>query len=923
MTAPRKPRRRQAASPRHPVDWRQAQRYHELLHGTNQTEYRFIKPGAHPEHRWGDLTTATNTPPDHPALADLQTLNDNGYGAYAVVNTPHETIGAKIHEGRGGATDTDITTPTALFVDVDREEPKPGANLDMLQDCEVPPSLIIQSSAPHKIHAYWLLDPGTCPIDLWKRLQVQLIAHFGADPACKNPSRIMRVPGFWHTKSEPIQTRILTDPGTIYEIAELVELFNLDPDLEPEPAPSTTPPDGYQPPAVQLLLDRPWTHRMLHRVHATDKGRHNTVLWWAQHLRENHVSREDALATATTFATRLPPRGTEPVPPKEIEDAINWAYAKNAGRNQPVRQTGLETVATAPRTTTTTTSGGGSGGGRDELDEITDASARAPITIQAGGYAKVRDTREGPTYTQLTNWTFTPTLALHWPDGSTGHRGTLTVNTTTRHTIDIPAKAWASRRDLLAVLAPYDAVIFANSNSDVAHVRQFILTNHPGLPTAHGVTTYGLHKIHDTWHQLYQDTHHDQIFYTGTPVDPGPAYRTLPTATNDQVDAARHTITMLPHLVTPAAALALLGYGMASAYAPRITPQLGDRLPFLYLTGERESGKSSSIELVLTLTTGHPSARLRKAPGLTPYQYDSSFANLNNRLAALDEYRPGAIDDAQLRKHHDLGTKWRGSGIAAKDHAYILNSPLIVAGEGFTEDAAALSRGPLYFIHKKDRGDTNTYLRAQAAPNHAYAHHLANTATQLPEDQHQQRLDHAWALSRAATNARGGPRLEFAMTYIAYGLLHLQSDGLHHLITDAAIQRCLEIGVTTTLDGGNESKTNLETFLEQLGSATTEAKDPASILIPGQLAGTIIIRISAAVELVRRRYARDAAITNARLLRQYAQGVPWISDGAMHRDMYGGVTRGLRVEINHELVPDRCDLGTLEYLEGRLRHASR
>src|SRR5690606_32726533 len=249
---------------------------------------------------------------------------------------------------------------------------------------------------------------------------------------------------------------------------------------------------------------------------------------------------------------------------------------------------------------------------------------------------------------------------------------------------------------------------------------------------------------------------------------------------------------------------------------------------FLYLTGERESGKSSSIELVLTLTTGHSSARLRKAPGLTPYQYDSRFANLNNRLAALDEYRPGALDDAQLRKHHDLGVKWRGSGIAAKDHAYHLNSPLVVAGEGFTEDAAALSRGPLYFIAKSDRGDVDTYLRAQAAPNHAYARHLADTAAQLPEAEHLERIDKARQLAKAATEARGGPRLQFALTYIAYGLLHLQADGLT-FVTDAAIQHTLEKGVQQTLDGGDESKTSIEIFLEQLGAALAEAKDPGAI----------------------------------------------------------------------------------------------
>ena len=302
---------------------------------------------------------------------------------------------------------------------------------------------------------------------------------------------------------------------------------------------------------------------------------------------------------------------------------------------------------------------------------------------------------------------------------------------------------------------------------------------------------------------------------------------------------------------------------------------------------------------------------------MTNYQYDVSYSNLNDRLAALDEYRPGSIDDAQLRKHHDLGAKYRGSGIAAKDHAYILNSPLIVAGEGFTEDAAALSRGPLYFIQKKHRGDTDKYLRIQNAPNHAYAHHLAETARTLPEHDHQERLERAWAHAKQATDTRGGPRLQFALAYIAYGLLHLQADVDQDAFSDPIIRRCLELGVTQTLDGGTESKTNLEMFLEQLGSAAGEHKDPAIVMAPGASDHTVVIRISAAVELVKRRYGDKAAISNPRMLRQYAEGLTWVDTGAAHRAADHTLIRGIKVTYSE--APDRCDLGAIQYLDYVLR----
>lgn len=895
----------QPSAPLLETDWQQASRFYQAIHGTNPTEFRFIKRGAPTISLWGDLQNATD--PTHRALHRMTRLNSDGYGAYMVINTPDPQAGtAKFltKGGTGSITDNDITHATALFVELDTPEPRDGHNYELLAEAELKPSLIVQSSLPNKVHAYWLVvDVGD--MNLWKRLQAQLIAKFGGDPACKNPSRVMRIPGFWHTKADPIQSRILLDdPQAIYTLADIIDIFQLDPDLEVySEAPANATPDDWVPPPgiTERLLER--AERQARKVAATDVGRHRSLLWLAMSCRENNLPRPQADQLATRLADLLPPRKTGPIPHREATAAIDWAYQHAAGKNPPLRGT-----------ITINQEAGG-----ETIDDLAHPAAHAPITIQNGGYAHVKDTQNGPIYRQLTNWVFTPTTTLEWPDGTIGHRGTLTINTTTRHTIDLPAKAWSSRRDLLTLIGPHNAAVFANSNSDIALIQQFILTNHPGLPTARGVTTLGLHKVNGKWTELYEDTRNPDIFYVGVPVDPSPAYRTLQPGTSNDIEAARQTFRTLPDLITPSAALALTGYALASAYAPRITPHLGDRLPFLYITGERESGKSSSIELVLTLVTGG-TARLRKAPNLTPYQYDSAFANLNNRLAALDEYRPGSIDDSQLRKHHDLGVKWRGSGIAAKDHAYILNAPLIVAGEGFTEDAAALSRGPLYFIAKEDRGNVDTFLAAQAAPNWTYAAHLAQAAATLPEDAHATRLERAKALAKAATQHRGGPRLQFALTWLAYGLLHAQEDVSADQFNDANIQLALEVGVQQTLEGGDESKTNLETFLEQLGSAAAEMRDPNVVLVPAAMDGTIIVRISPAVELVKRRYGRDAAIGNARLVRQYAQKLEWIEPGDVHKSHTNEPVRGLRVLL--PLAPKRCDLGALEHLERQLRAAS-
>lgn len=62
-------------------------------------------------------------------------------------------------------------------------------------------------SGGKSIHCYWLLDEPMAP-GPWRELQARLIAHAGGDKQCKNPSRLMRLPGFRYVDKE---TGELTD----------------------------------------------------------------------------------------------------------------------------------------------------------------------------------------------------------------------------------------------------------------------------------------------------------------------------------------------------------------------------------------------------------------------------------------------------------------------------------------------------------------------------------------------------------------------------------------------------------------------------------------------------------------------------------------------------------------------------------------
>lgn len=551
----------------------------------------------------------------------------------------------------------------------------------------------------------------------------------------------------------------------------------------------------------------------------------------------------------------------------------------------------------------------------------------SPIYIAHGGYTIDRPRRERGeivewTPEQLTNWTWQPTLRLQYPDGAVGERGPLIVNGRHRGDVQIEARAWASRKDLLEVVAGYQAVCYTTNNTDIAKIYQSISLTGDDLPTARGVRSYGLHHIDGEWLELFEDrtisTHElPPVFYAGTPIDPGSrSFRAPREATDEQVDQARRAIIKLPQLVTSTTARAVLGYAVAAVFAPRITPALGNRLPFVFNAGERESGKTSAAQIALELTTGY-SARITKAGGMTPYQYDIAHSGANNLLTILDEYRPGEIDDAQLRKHHDLGVKWRGSGVASKDHAYELNAPTIIAGEGFTDDAATKSRGVLFFTRKKDRGSVEAYGEINRLPLWAYAGHLHTLARETPEDAHAARLKAAEALAKQALDGTANPRLQYALTFIAYGLLVLQDDTEPAAFTDNLILECLRDGVFNTLEGGSEGITNLEMFLQQLSFCLTKVANPRQYVTPSATSGQLIIRPQVCVDLVQAQYRERAAIANTTLFKQYAEQAAYFEPGETHKTPEGKVVRGKRVSLN--LIPDRCEADLLREFDEAMR----
>lgn len=134
-------------------------------------------PNAHIRH--GTLTQHHKT---------LEALNSKGAGVYMMVNAG---------DGKGRAA-KNVLRVRALFIDTD------GAPFPTILPLK--PHLIVQSS-PGKYHLYWKVNGLELPD--FAPLQKALAEHYGTDPAVHDLPYVMRLPGFYHRKGEPVMVGLL------------------------------------------------------------------------------------------------------------------------------------------------------------------------------------------------------------------------------------------------------------------------------------------------------------------------------------------------------------------------------------------------------------------------------------------------------------------------------------------------------------------------------------------------------------------------------------------------------------------------------------------------------------------------------------------------------------------------------------------
>jgi len=153
--------------------------------------------------------------------AELSALNRRGAGVFVMVNRGDLTGRAAVN----------VQKVRALFVDLD------GAPLEPVLQCGMPPHIVVDSS-PKRWHAFWLVSD--CTLQDFKSLQQALAAKFNSDPNVNDLPRVMRLPGFYHRKAEPVLTRVRSiNSRPPYTVAQLTQGLALTPAAQSTNVPAT------------------------------------------------------------------------------------------------------------------------------------------------------------------------------------------------------------------------------------------------------------------------------------------------------------------------------------------------------------------------------------------------------------------------------------------------------------------------------------------------------------------------------------------------------------------------------------------------------------------------------------------------------------------------------------------------------------
>ncbi|MBO3312621.1 DNA primase family protein [Clostridium perfringens] len=138
----------------------------------------------------------------------LMAHNEANRGIFFVVNS-------------GGNSDRKINKINAQFFECDTISLED--QLENISKFPLEPSIIVQTKK--SLHVYFLIKNGK--VEKFRDIQKKLAKHFNGDGSCINESRVMRVPGFYHCKEEPVRVKCIKfNPNLFYTQEDLERELN-------------------------------------------------------------------------------------------------------------------------------------------------------------------------------------------------------------------------------------------------------------------------------------------------------------------------------------------------------------------------------------------------------------------------------------------------------------------------------------------------------------------------------------------------------------------------------------------------------------------------------------------------------------------------------------------------------------------------
>jgi len=139
-------------------------------------------------------------------------LNAEGLGIYLVINN-------------GGNTDNSITDCVAFFAEWDNI-PK-EKQLYIYKEKNLPEPTFMLDTGGKSIHYYWVSKSPVAP-EVWHPIQTRLVDYCKADKVVKNPSRVMRLAGFYYIDKEgnpTVKSQIINVTGKEYSVEDIAQVL--------------------------------------------------------------------------------------------------------------------------------------------------------------------------------------------------------------------------------------------------------------------------------------------------------------------------------------------------------------------------------------------------------------------------------------------------------------------------------------------------------------------------------------------------------------------------------------------------------------------------------------------------------------------------------------------------------------------------